>query len=218
MQHKETLFALWLDNALDEQQRHEFEQLCIQDEAFAARVAAANYYAADAAEYTQMAMPRWDPKESFVIQATIPWWQGAWLPVSSMAMSVMAVMLVVFNVQLSATDGQLTMRFGSDEQRILAEVNARLDAYQQTQQLALADTVDKLVERQKLNNAELTNYLLTSSRQERREDFAEFIRFVNQQRSDDQVYYARQINALQDKVSDTPRRNGRATDNLEYQE
>jgi hypothetical protein len=50
-------------------------------------------------------------------------------------------------------------------------------------------------------STQLTEYLLTSNRQERREDFAELLKFVNQQRYDDQIFYARQLNDLQDEIN-----------------
>jgi len=61
-----------------------------------------------------------------------------------------------------------------------------------------------LQEQQLSTSTQLTNYLLASSRQERKEDFGELIKFINEQRSDDQVYFARQLNQLQQEIYDAP--------------
>ena len=80
-------------------------------------------------------------------------------------------------------------------------VDAKLNDYQIANQAMFGKYVDAIAAQQKESSAQLTQYLLSSSRQERREDFAEFVKFINQQRDDDQRFMARQINHLQQDIS-----------------
>ena len=43
---------------------------------------------------------------------------------------------------------------------------------------------------------------MASSREERKEDFAELLTFINDQRIDDQRFYAQQFSRLQDEIDD----------------
>ena len=60
---------------------------------------------------------------------------------------------------------------------------------------------DAMAAQQRESSAQLTQYLLASGRQERREDFAEFVKFINQQRDDDQRFMARQLNHLKQEIN-----------------
>ena len=106
-----------------------------------------------------------------------------------------------FSVQVS--EGKLTMGFqqGPSDEQVAALVNQKLNDYQQANQAMFTQYVAALQQQQQENSTQLTQYLLTSSRQERREDFAELIKFINQQRDDDQRYYARQLTQLQRDIN-----------------
>ena len=63
------------------------------------------------------------------------------------------------------------------------------------------------IQQQMQMNTQLARHLLDSSRSERREDFADLIKHLNQQREDDQVFFARQLNNLKtdfELESDSP--------------
>lgn len=83
-------------------------------------------------------------------------------------------------------------------------VNDKLAEFQQNQQLALVNYTQAVQEQQSDASAQLTQYLLGASRQERREDFAELIKYVNEQRGDDQLFYVRQLNKLQQNLQANP--------------
>ena len=119
-----------------------------------------------------------------------------------MAMSVFALCLVVFNIEFRLEDSGMVISFaGQNEQQKLEEiVDARMQVLEQRQAESLDAYVDDLREEQLVATSQLTNFVLQSSRTERREDFAEFIRFINEQRSDDQQFYARQLNQLQEDL------------------
>ena len=121
----------------------------------------------------------------------------------SMAMSAMAIVMVVSGFSVQVSEGKLTMGFqqGPSDEQVAALVNQKLNDYQQANQAMFTQYVTALQQQQQENSTQLTQYLLTSSRQERREDFAELIKFINQQRDDDQRYYARQLTQLQREIN-----------------
>jgi dTDP-D-glucose 4,6-dehydratase len=70
--------------------------------------------------------------------------------------------------------------------------------------LALTNYTQTMQQQQMDTSTQLTQYLLGASRKERREDFAELIKYVNEQRGDDQLFYARQLNKLQQDIYANP--------------
>lgn len=204
------LLGLWLDGKLSEQQRQEFEQRCIEDEVFASQVEAANMVAMQAEQYQSETVPGWNRLATFETQQKSHWWQWQGLPSLSLATSLLAIVMVLSGMQVRVDEGALTISFADkSSQQIEQLVNARLAEFQQNQQLALVNYGQALQQQQLETSTQLTNYLLTSSRKERKEDFAELINFVNQQRGDDQLFYARQLNKLQQTIYDEPNSLGR---------
>lgn len=199
----EDLLAKWLENSLSESERQEFESLCINDEDFARRVENANAVAMMAEQFEEVPVPSWDRESTFTAPERPRWWQWQGLPMASMAMSALAMVMVVSGFRVDVADGRLSMGFSDapDQQQIAAMMDQKITDYQQSNQALFTQYVDALNTQQQKNSAELTQYLLSSSRQERREDFAELVKFINEQRSDDQRFYARQINNLQQEIS-----------------
>ncbi|MEW9799077.1 hypothetical protein [Alteromonas sp. CYL-A6] len=200
----EALLAAWLDGELTEAQRRQFEALCTSDAAFARQVEAANRISDMASTYTTFAVPHWNREATFTPTPRNRWWQWQGLPVASMAMSALALVMVVTGFRVDIRDDRVSLGFGSsqpDPAQITALIDSRVQQYQQANQQLFAQYTDALAQQQRQSGAELTEYLLSSSRQERREDFAELVKFINQQRSDDQRFYARQLNHLQQEIS-----------------
>lgn len=210
------LLALWLDGALSGAQRNEFETRCAEDSDFASQVEAANLMQMQSETYESQEVPDWHKDKTFDPEfyrdsnfnqrepAKRSWWQWQGLPAMSLGTSMLAIVMVLSGLQINTDNEAVTISFskGYDSNKIEQLVNNKLQQYQQNQQLAL-NTFAQTLQRQQLDaSTQLTQYLLTSSRQERKEDFAELIKFVNQQRGDDQLFYARQLNKLQQDIYD----------------
>ena len=196
------LFAAWLDGTLSDQQRIDFERICSEDDEFAAQVEVANRVDMLAQDYRPVAVPKWNRESTFEYPKASKWWQWQGLPVLSLACSFVAILLVVSGFQLQAQDGVIRLSFnrGIDQSQVEQLVEARL-AKMRLEQASLMESYAQTLQQQQLDaSTQLTNYLLASSRQERREDFGEFIKFINEQRSEDQVFYARQLNQLQQQL------------------
>ena len=206
----ERLLALWLDSQLNEQQRAVFEQRCVDDDAFAQQVATANMFNLHAQHYEQQAVPEWDRAATFTASEKPKWWQWQGLSGVSLAMSAAAIVMVLSGFQVKMDDGAVTISFaGKHSQHEIEQlVNDKLIAYQQSQQQVLNNFTQSIQQQQLDASSQLTQYLLASSRQERREDFAELIKFINEQRTDDQLFYARQINQLQQDIYTNPAQTG----------
>ncbi len=199
---KSKLFGKWLDNDLNQFERTEFEQLCAQDKAFAEKVESANQMMMAAESYQPESVPNWDRVGTFEQAPRQGWWNWHGLPALSFATSFLAIVMVVSGFEVRTDDGAMTISFAQaqDPKKIELLVDQKLNEYQQNQQQALNLFAQTMQQQQLDASTKLTQYLLSSSRQERREDFAELIKFVNEQRSDDQLFYARQLNKLQDDI------------------
>lgn len=200
---KQSLLAAWLDGSLTAEQRQQFERLCLEDDAFADRVETAGRCFTASENFVAPAVPAWDKSATFVAPTQSRWfeWQG-W-PLASMAMSVLAMVMVVSGFRVDMSDDRLSLGFGDslDKHEVAALVDAKVEDYKNANQAVFREYADALASQQRQSSAELTEYLLASSRKERREDFAELVKFINQQRTDDQRFYARQLHNLQQDVS-----------------
>ncbi len=204
----EQLLALWLEDKLTPSQRTQFEQRCTSDPAFSSMLAATRAMAAAADEFAPMSVPHWDPGLCMTPKAVTSkpsvWWQGAWLPLGAMAMSALAMVLSLTNFSIHQSDAGLVIGFAkpASEVAILAEVDTRLAAHKAALEAVSGQYLLALQEQQAKANATLTAYLLETSREQRREDFAELVQFINQQRADDQLFVARQLKRLQQNLLD----------------
>lgn len=203
---KAELLSAWLEGTLSDTQRIEFERLCIEDKEFAQSVEATNNIAMQAHDYQNARVPDWNREATFTASEQPKWWQMQWLPVTSMAMSVLAIAMVISGFQIRTHDGEMTISFNqfADSQKVEQLVAARLTEFKAEQQQVLSTYAQTLQQQQLDASTQLTNYLLASSRQERREDFGEFIKFINDQRNEDQIYYAKQLNKLQQDMYTNP--------------
>ncbi|TPH18161.1 hypothetical protein [Litorilituus lipolyticus] len=125
------------------------------------------------------------------------WWQ---MPTMSAAFSLAMVALVLSWSNASPTDADLTAMIHQQvneqvEKRLAVEVNAqveqlvslRLREYAAEQQVVLANYRADIYKSQQSNNLELASYILTASREERKDDMTDFISFINAQRKDEQL-------------------------------
>jgi hypothetical protein len=202
----EQLFGLWVEQQLNEPQRHEFEQRCIEDHAFAKQVETFNMFSMHSEHYQSAEVPSWDRTSTFDMPNKVRWWQWQGLPTLSFATSLLAIVMVLTGLQVRTNEGAMTISFSGKQstQEINRLVNEKLEIFQEIQQLALTNYTQTMQQQQMDTSTQLTQYLLGASRKERREDFAELIKYVNEQRGDDQLFYARQLNKLQQDIYAKP--------------
>jgi hypothetical protein len=208
--NNEQLFGLWIEGQLNEQQRYEFEQRCLEDQAFAKQVETFNLFSMHSEHYQSDEVPSWDRDSTFNMPDKVKWWQWQGLPTLSFATSMLAIVMVLTGLQVRTHEGAMTISFAGkqSQQEIDQLVNDRLSEFQEIQQLALTNYTQTMQQQQMDTSTQLTQYLLGASRKERREDFAELIKYVNEQRGDDQLFYVRQLNKLQQDIYAQPELTG----------
>lgn len=202
---QEKLLAGWLEGTLTDTEQEQFEALCAENVDFAERVAAARHLT-ELATLTgeNMNVPEWNRDSTFTAPEKQRWWQWQGLPAMSVAMSLVALVMVVSGFQVQISEGGVTIGFSQPahkENEVAAIVDEKLQKYQQLNELMFSKYADAMAAQQRESSAQLTQYLLASGRQERREDFAEFVKFINQQRDDDQRFMARQLNHLKQEIN-----------------
>jgi hypothetical protein len=206
----EQLFGLWAEQQLNEQQRHAFEQRCLEDNVFAKQVETFNMFSIQSEHYQSGEVPNWDRASTFDTPDKTRWLQWQGLPSLSFATSMLAIVMVLTGLQVRTDEGAMTISFAGKQaekqrsQEIEKLVNDKLAEFQTTQQLALTNYTQTMQQQQMDTSSQLTQYLLGASRKERREDFAELIKYVNEQRGDDQLFYVRQLNKLQQDIYAQP--------------
>lgn len=198
------LLAAWMENTLTNEQRQQFEVLCAQDTEFAAQVQLVNQVTFGAQDYQDQLPGNWHKQSTFDVQTEQKWWHWQGFPVFSTALSVMAIVLVISGFEVRMQNDALTFSFNRSGYHIDQAVEQKLAKFSQQQQEIMTSYARSLQEQQLATSTQLTNYLLASSRQERKEDFGELIKFINEQRSEDQLFYARQLSQLQQDIYDTP--------------
>ena len=213
IKHSE-LFAAWLDGTLSDKQRGEFERICALDPEFAEQVELANNVSMLAQDYRPEPVPEWNKSVTFEREPAPKWWQWQGFSVVAFGCSMLAILLVVSGFQIEVQNGAITMRFNNaiDHHQLDQLVEKRLQQHRVEQAKIMTDYAQILRQQQLDASTQLTNYLLASSRQERREDFGEFIKFINQQRNEDQVFFARQLNQLQQQLYASPKVPARFSD------
>jgi hypothetical protein len=74
----EQLFSLWVEQQLNEPQRREFEQRCLEDHSFAKQVETCNMFSMHSEHYQSAEVPNWDRAGSFDMPDNVRCcqWQG----------------------------------------------------------------------------------------------------------------------------------------------
>jgi len=213
LQEKEALLAAFLEGSLAQNQRAEFDALCKSDRAFAEVVSNAESVRRGVDSFATPATPQWN-KESTFFEQSVTRSGAKWFSLSSLAMatSACALLAVLTGAQLSFDDNSVALTFSVNQsnddvdtlvaQRVASALGEQREYYQQVNQTLFKEYAQALSTQQQQSSAELTQYLLASSREERKEDFSELLKFINDQRIDDQRFYAQQFSRLQDEIDD----------------
>jgi hypothetical protein len=204
--NNEQLLAGWLEGTLDKGTGLQFEKRCLEDDSFASQVETANFFAAGAELFQGEEVPSWDAEKTFLGPQKSPWWTWQGLPALSLATSFLAIVMLLTGLQIQTRDGALTISFSDQHssQEVERLVAVKLSEFKLAQQLAMNNYSQGIQQQQIDASGRLTEYLLGASRKERREDFAELIKHVNEQRTDDQLFYARQVSKLQQDIFANP--------------
>ncbi|AEF04379.1 hypothetical protein [Alteromonas naphthalenivorans] len=206
----EALIIAWVNNSLTQEQKAIFSKKYAQDSVFAAAADNASVLAGSASDFVAPPVPDWNKTQLFSAKNKSSWFQWQGFPALACALSAVAIVLVFTGLPNKDNGKLLTAQTPSNvdaeqlsslvEEQVRVQVKQQREMYQEANQVLFKEYAQSLAAQQQQTSAELTQYLLTSSREARKQDFAELLQFINDQRIDDQRFYARQFSKLQDEI------------------
>lgn len=210
----EALIIAWVNNSLTQEQKATFSKKYAQDSVFAAAADNASLLAGSASEFVAPPLPDWNKAQLFPAQDKSSWFQWQGFPALACALSAVAIVLVFTGMpnkdngkSLAAqapnnVDAEQLSNLVAEQVRVQVQqqVIQQREMYQEANQVLFKEYAQSLAAQQQQTSADLTQYLLASSREARKQDFAELLQFINDQRIDDQRFYARQFSKLQDEI------------------
>ncbi|WP_371377313.1 hypothetical protein [Thalassotalea aquiviva] len=191
MSESDKQFQRWLEGKLSTDQSRRFEQSLDTDEFTKDRMATAKHIEQQVFAYEQLEVPAWDRGNAYEVgNHSSRFWPG-WAPLSFI-FSCLALVCVVFDVQVSFENQGFTVRVNSsqhinqtDQGLSMQAFDDKLKAHALEQELVLADFASQMNQNIQANNLQLAQYLITTTRSERQEDIADFLKYVNQRQSED---------------------------------
>jgi biopolymer transport protein ExbD len=206
----QALIIAWVNNSLTQEQKAIFSKKYAQDSVFAAAADNASVLAGSASDFVAPPVPDWNKTQLFPAKNKSSWFQWQGFPALACALSAVAIVLVFTGLPNKDNGKLLTAQTPSNvdaeqlsslvEEQVRVQVKQQREMYQEANQVLFKEYAQSLAAQQQQTSAELTQYLLTSSREARKQDFAELLQFINDQRIDDQRFYARQFSKLQDEI------------------
>ncbi|GHF83962.1 hypothetical protein [Thalassotalea marina] len=191
-------FTQWLENgASDEFFAQDSDEASLwQDRAKVAKTIA---HHADVTP--EVNVPNWNRDATFENDKK-SWWQWQGLPAMSFAFSLFAMTLVLFKVEVVVQEEGFMLSFAgshqaNQQQQMNQLIDQKLQSFASEQQVILANYASDIKVKQQESNLQLASYIMGASRQERKEDMSEFIKYINEQRADDKFDQQMQLQRLQ---------------------
>ncbi len=174
------------------------------DEAWQQRKSLAANIAKQASLEKEQDVPNWHREAAFeqyspqtsAHSAHASWWQrfgfapsqGFAAAALACSMSVIALVGVFINNN-ARVDQQAIAALVKTQvaEQLDSEVNRKLREFASEQQVILANYKAELSARQESSNLQLAGYVISSARDERKEDLSDFVSFINAQRKDEQL-------------------------------
>lgn len=190
----ERKFTDWLENKTSQNHQQIDEESFTQESVWQERMSTASHIAHQVDMSIEEDVPHWDRTSTFESDIK-PWWQWSALPVMSFAFSCFAIALVLLKVELIVQPEGVMLSFAGNYQknnqanqdtRIADLVDQKLQKFASEQQVVLANYAADIKVKQQESNLQLASYVMGASRQERKEDMTNFIKYINEQRVDEQ--------------------------------
>lgn len=188
----------WLENS--DQQTPDFD-----NEQWQQRQNTAAFIQHQAEMMTDHEVPNWDRGQAFE-QEKKPWWQWSGLNLLSTGLSVLAITMVLFNVEVKMNGDGMLVSFGhadsaANSELIAQQVDEKIRAFEQQQAVKLVEFTQKLQSAQYDSNLKLADYILTSTRKARKEDIQDLIMHIDAQRKDEQLNQSIKFQQLEQAIS-----------------
>lgn len=195
---QEKAFTQWLENGA---KGEAFSQESEQSNVWKNRAKVAQSIAHHADVTAEVDVPKWNRDATFESEKK-SWWQWQGLPAMSFVFSLFAMSLVLFKVEVVVQEEGFMLSFAgshqaNQQQQIAQLIDQKLQSFASEQQVILANYASDIKVKQQESNLQLASYIMGASRQERKEDMSEFIKYINEQRADDKFDQQLQIERLQ---------------------
>ncbi len=200
----EQAFSQWLEGKTT-QSNQDIEQADFTEQAiWQQRQTVANHLAHHVDVSEEQPVPNWDRAATFEQDKT-PWWQWRGLPALSMAFSCFAIALVLLKVELVVQPEGIMLSFAgsqqkSQDERLAQLVDQKLQTFASEQQVVLANYAADIKVKQQETNLQLASYIMGASRQERKEDMNDFIKYINEQRADERFTQNMKLKQLEQAI------------------
>ncbi|UUO23185.1 hypothetical protein FGD67_08145 [Colwellia sp. M166] len=199
---QEQAFANWLDGKSDDCQFDDGD--LAHETLWQQRKNTVNAIEQQVSMSGEQSVPAWDRASAFS-NDKVTFWQWRGLPVLSMAFSILAVALVLFNVELVIQDKAIVLSFAGansqlQDEEIAKLVDMKLQGFALQQQVLLANYAADIKVKQQDNNLQLASYIMGVSRQERKEDISDFIQYINAERKDELLEQKIKYQALEQAI------------------
>jgi len=147
---------------------------------------------------TEYEVPKWDRAAAFEQNSNsletkfevTPWWHLQSFGGLAFATSLSIIALLSVYINKGENLDQYTIAMLVKEQvaqQIDVEVNRKLREFANEQQVILANYKVELIERQEKNSLQLAGYVMSATRNERKEDLTDFVSFISAKRKDEQL-------------------------------
>jgi uncharacterized protein YciW len=191
LEHK---FANWLEEKTSQKNKQVNEEHFDKESEWQHRMSTASHLAHQVDISPEYDVPQWDRESTFETDKK-PWWQWSALPVMSFGFSCFAIALVLLKVELIVKPEGVMLSFAdnyqeslqvSEDDRVAQLIDQKLQTFASEQQVILANYAADIKVKQQESNLQLASYVIGASRQERKEDMTDFIKYINEQRADEQ--------------------------------
>ncbi len=147
-------------------------------------------------QWTDQAVPEWHRTEYAVRPRQN---KSTWISWSALATSTLAIVMVLFQVQITSSDNGFTIAFGKQtDAQIAILLDRKLNQYKQEQANLLEAKFATQTTVQMNNNKLLVADILEKSREERRDDLSFLITGIQTQRFEDQQKVEKRLAYLAD--------------------
>jgi hypothetical protein len=204
----EQKFANWLEEKTSQKNNQVNEEHFDKESEWQHRMSTASHLAHQVDVSPEYDVPQWDRASTFESDKK-PWWQWSVLPVISLAFSCFAIALVLLKVELIVKPEGVMLSFAgnyqeslqvSQDDKVAQLIDQKLQVFASEQQVILANYAADIKVKQQESNLQLASYVIGASRQERKEDMTDFIKYINEQRADEQFEQKMKFKELEQAI------------------
>ena len=187
----------YLDDKLSPAVRKQVEQAIDQCESCMSTYHQAVAMQQAAFKWQEQEVPEWHRTEYAVRPRQS---SGGWLNWTALATSTLAILMVVFQVNIQSSESGFSVAFGGNQSNVQVEalVSKRIEEYQKQQAVLLDARFVAEGEKQSTANKLAMADLLEKTRDERRDDLSFLVTGIQNQRDLDKRRFDRRLTALAD--------------------